>query len=136
MAMSHRAQKYELNIEAHKCNKPYVSFPAATANQLIGWCIRQVRRGQSLQQRCFTVCLSRVQLGSGLVNFRCSTCRLYLTALEPTARSFVLCYSKILTTINNMLVYYKGWMTNPARGLIFKCQIKYKVKTNKYQSHS
>lgn len=45
MAMSHRAKKYELNIEAqHKCNKPYVSLPAVTANQLIGRCIRQVRR--------------------------------------------------------------------------------------------
>lgn len=27
---------YELNMEAHKCNQPYVWLPAATPNQLIG----------------------------------------------------------------------------------------------------
>lgn len=45
MAMSHRAGKYELNIEAHECNEPHVSLPPATANQLIGLNICQVGKG-------------------------------------------------------------------------------------------
>lgn len=45
--MSHGAKKYELNIEVHECNEPTELHPA-TANQLIGQYICQVRRGESL----------------------------------------------------------------------------------------
>ncbi len=110
MAMSPHAKKYELNIEMP------VSLPAATASQLIG----QVRRGSSLKQLCVTACSSRMRWGSVLVNFSCSARWLCVAALEQTARSFVSCSSKLPTTTNDALVYYKGCLTKHRRGLMFK----------------
>ena len=45
-------KRYELNIEVHECNEPYVSLPPATDTQPIELFIGQVGRGCSYQQLC------------------------------------------------------------------------------------
>lgn len=42
--MSRHAKEYELNIEGRECNKPPVSLPSVTTNQIISLYICQVRR--------------------------------------------------------------------------------------------
>lgn len=49
---------YELNMEAHKCNQPYVWLPAATPNQLIGQCVSQVTRAVYKKKKKRKLCFS------------------------------------------------------------------------------
>lgn len=47
---------YELNMEAHKCNQPYVWLPAATPNQLIGQRVSQVTRAFFFFEKTLLLC--------------------------------------------------------------------------------
>lgn len=106
-------------------NEAHVSLPSAATNQLIGRYICQAGRGCAPWQPWLTVCLSAVQPGSALLNFKCSIDLLCLT-LAHCADYHRICSVLLQNTDNiiDVLLSYTSRMANLWQGW---CWRDYKV---------